>query len=180
MVDEKQMSTVREAVTDINSQATTSETVKGEIDISKIFGLRTLEARTAEHSLAKIEHDSEGHSHNHIADIGSVCIRLDSAPLVYDKLMPWIGELLWETDEVDAAEKIFRVKGVLWINEKNEDRDESRHATKWVLQGVHDTFECWDSGEDFEQAETSSAIIFIGKALDEEKLKAGLQRCAAC
>eukprot|EP01138_Halocafeteria_seosinensis_P012829 gb/GECG01013105.1/.p1 GENE.gb/GECG01013105.1/~~gb/GECG01013105.1/.p1 ORF type:complete len:361 (+),score=56.43 gb/GECG01013105.1/:1-1083(+) len=180
-VDEKDLAKVCQEVTDINSQATAIDTVKGEVELSKIFGLRTLEARTAEKSLATLEHEQGDHSHNHVADIQSICIRLDTGPLVYDKLMPWIGELLWETDELDAAEKIFRVKGVLWVEEKKVEgrEDKSNGTTKWVLQGVHDTFECWDSGERFHPARPSSAIIFIGKSLNKGKLKEGFHKCTA-
>ena len=175
MVEASQQDDVVKEIIGINPLINIIKTVKGEVDLSRIFGLRTLAPQAAEKSVDEVE-KSESHGHSHLTEIQSVCLRYNRCPLSYEKVTLWIGSLLWETDDTDAAEKIFRIKGVLWIDK--EENTDNKPPSKWVLQAVHDTFECWDSGKAFGDSTPSSAIVFIGKSLDEKILKQGIQSCS--
>jgi G3E family GTPase len=106
-----------------------------------------------------------GHSHSHHThddSVTSVSLRMDGE-VDLDLVNDWLGVLL-----NDRWQDLYRMKGVLAI-EGCDDR--------YVFQGVHALFEGmpdrpWDDGE-----ARSSKLVFIGKELDREELKAGFEAC---
>jgi G3E family GTPase len=81
------------------------------------------------------------------------------------KLEVWIGELL-KTLGTD----IYRSKGVLYIQGQPK---------RLVFQGVQMLFDSapdrfWNPGE-----KRRSQLVFIGRELDEAKIKAGFEQCLA-
>jgi G3E family GTPase len=113
-------------------------------------------------------HDhGDGHDHGHHhpeEDITSVTCRCDR-PLDEARLESWLGDLLSR-----QGPDILRVKGILPIAGENR---------KLVVQAVHMMVEGdytvpWPAG-----APRTGALVFIGRHLDPDALRAGFARCTA-
>jgi G3E family GTPase len=112
-------------------------------------------------------HDHPGHDHHdhqHDDDIKGVALTFD-APLNADAVSRWLSELL-----AAQGPDILRAKGILSI---------SREDRRLVFQAVHMILE-GDLQRPWRDDETrTSRMVFIGRNLDEAKLKAGFEACAA-
>jgi G3E family GTPase len=109
-------------------------------------------------------HHHGGLHHHHDEDVRSHAFRIpgDVDP---DKFLPWINDLVQE-----QGPQILRSKGILAF------RDEPR---RFVFQGVHMILD-GDLQRDWKPDEKrESRIVFIGRDLDEARLKAGFEACAA-
>jgi G3E family GTPase len=87
----------------------------------------------------------------------------ESGPLDGSKLNAWLGGLL-KTRGTD----IFRMKGIVEV---------AGELRRVVFQGVHMMFDGrpdrpWKDGED-----RSNILVFIGRNLPEQELRAGLKAC---
>ncbi len=114
-------------------------------------------------------HDhGHGHSHGaapaHTDPVGSVSLQLDGE-LDLDLVNDWLGDLLQE-----RWEDLYRLKGVLAIQGFPE---------RYVIQGVHALFEGQVDREWAQGERRGSKLVFIGKGLDADELRAGLQACVA-
>jgi len=94
----------------------------------------------------------------------SVSLRSDK-PLNPDKFFPWVQDLV-----AVEGPNILRCKGILSFKDDPE---------RFVFQGVHmildgDHQRAWGADE-----KRSSRIIFIGRNLPEEKMRAGFESCVA-
>lgn len=104
-----------------------------------------------------------GHSHGaHTDAVSSVSLQLDGE-LDLDSVNDWLGDLL-----AQRWQDIYRLKGVLAIQGFDE---------RYVIQGVHALFEgaCdkpWREGE-----RRTNKLVFIGKELNEEELRAAMKDC---
>jgi len=112
-------------------------------------------------------HDHHDHAaHDHVAEAGirGVSLTLDR-PLNGTRVTNWLNELLQE-----QGPDILRAKGILDVS--GEDR-------RLVFQAVHMILE-GDFQRDWRADEPRfSRMVFIGRNLDEAKLKAGFGACAA-
>ena len=116
------------------------------------------------------DHDNHDHAHHnnvaadiHDATVGSISLR--AGPLDPKRFFPWIQKIT----QIDGP-NILRLKGIVAF-----DNDDDRY----VVQGIHmivegDHQRAWKSGEKRE-----SRIVFIGRDLDEEKLKRTFEACQA-
>ena len=115
------------------------------------------------------DHDHDhAHLHHHHApsdihdtSVTSVSLRTDE--LDTDRFFPWIHKITQE-----QGEKILRMKGILAL--ASEER-------RYVIQGVHmivegDYQRAWKADEKRE-----SRLVFIGRELDRDLLRAGLDSC---
>jgi G3E family GTPase len=103
--------------------------------------------------------------HRHDTSTKSVGIR-EVGELDMNKLNEWIGTLLKE-----RGPDIYRMKGVLAI---------SGMKNKFVFQGVHMVFDGKPLEVEWEVDEVKeNKMIFIGKKLDAEELKASFMECLA-
>ncbi len=116
------------------------------------------------------DHHDHGHhdhaAHDHVAEAGirGVSLTLDR-PLNGTRVTNWLNELLQ-----DQGPDILRAKGILDVS--GEDR-------RLVFQAVHMILE-GDFQRDWRADEPRfSRMVFIGRNLDEAKLKAGFEACAA-
>jgi G3E family GTPase len=110
------------------------------------------------------DHDHGGLAHYHDEDMQSVSLATE-APLDPDKFFPWIQDLVQK-----EGPNILRCKGILAFK---DDPD------RFVFQGVHmildgDHQRAWAADE-----KRLSRIIFIGRDLPEETIRAGFEACAA-
>jgi len=66
--------------------------------------------------------------------------------MTLDQLNRWVGELLWEK-EIDGMD-IFRMKGILWL---------AGEKRRYILQAVHELFDCEPMREDTAAHRASNA-----------------------
>jgi G3E family GTPase len=120
-------------------------------------------------------HDHHDHDHHHADahgntaarhddDIKGVSLRLDR-PVDANAITRWLNELL-----AAQGPDILRAKGI--IDVKGEDRRLVFQAVHMILEG--DLQRDWKAGE-----ERYSRMVFIGRNLDEAKLKAGFEATVA-
>ncbi len=102
-------------------------------------------------------------THTHDEEVGSVSIHLEGA-IDEKRLEDWISTLLRA-----QGNDIFRMKGIL--NVRGMDN-------RFVFQGVHMLF---DGREDrpWGDAHRASDLVFIGRRLDGDGLRRGVERCLA-
>lgn len=109
-------------------------------------------------------HDHAAHDHVAQAGIRGVSLTLDR-PLNGTRVTNWLNDLLQE-----QGPDILRAKGILDVS--GDDR-------RLVFQAVHMILE-GDFQRDWRADEPRfSRMVFIGRNLDEAKLKAGFEACAA-
>jgi len=122
--------------------------------------------RDEEHS-----HDGHAHAHHHGGlkhyhdeEMQSVALRSDK-PLDADRFFPWVQGLV-----AKEGPNILRSKGILAFKDDPQ---------RFVFQGVHmildgDHQRPWAEGERRE-----SRIVFIGRNLDESRIRQGFEGCVA-
>jgi G3E family GTPase len=109
-------------------------------------------------------HHHHGLKHYHDEDMQSVALKTDR-PLNPDKFFSWIQKLVAED-----GPKILRCKGIL--NFKDDPQ-------RFVFQGVHMILD-GDHQRPWKEGETrDSRVVFIGRDLPEEKIRAGFESCVA-
>ena len=167
----------------MNSIAKVHHTQKAQIDVSRIFNIKARELTAplevtgpdqhihghedADDHDHGDDHDHDGHQHHehfHDESVRSFYI-VEERPLDLKKTEAWLGELLSK----DGA-NIYRSKGILHV------RGQPKRV---VFQGVQMTFNAepdrfWAADE-----KRQSQMVFIGKELDEAKIRAGFESCLA-
>ncbi len=93
----------------------------------------------------------------------SVSLKNDK-PLDPDKFFPWVQDLV-----AVEGPNILRCKGILSFKDDPE---------RFVFQGVHMILD-GDHQKPWGDAPRSSRIVFIGRNLPEEKIRAGFESCIA-
>jgi G3E family GTPase len=109
-------------------------------------------------------HHDGGLKHYHDEEMQSVSLKAE-APLDPDKFFPWVQTLVQK-----EGQNILRCKGILSF--KGDPK-------RFVFQGVHmildgDHQREWRSGEP-----RTSRIVFIGRQLPEQSIRAGFESCLA-
>jgi G3E family GTPase len=188
LVQPEELREVEARIRGINPYATLHRTERSKIAIDQVLGRNAfdldrildiepqfLEADDHDHDHDHHHHhgDHDGHDHHHHGgglkhyhdeDMQSVSLRSDK-PLNPDKFFPWVQDLV-----AKDGPSILRCKGILSFRDDPE---------RFVFQGVHmildgDHQRPWKDGE-----ERSSRIVFIGRNLPEEKIRAGFEACVA-
>ena len=106
--------------------------------------------------------EDEEHHHDHDDDIRSISLT-DDRPLDLKKVEAWLSEII-----NTMGERLYRSKGILYI--KGEPK-------RVVFQGVQTMFEArpdrfWNVNE-----KRSNQMVFIGKDLDDARIRAGFENC---
>jgi G3E family GTPase len=149
-------------VRELNVLARIHRTRDARIELSKVLDVGAFDlSRRLEVSPGLLEASSD---HHHEDGIGSVAL-VEAGDLDGTRLNAWLGGLL-----KSRGTDIYRMKGIVRV------RGEARRV---VFQGVHMMFEGrpdrpWQDGED-----RTNRIVFIGRKLDPEELRAGLRSCLA-
>src|SRR5205814_10624309 len=110
------------------------------------------------------DHQHHGLKHYHDEEMQSLSLRSEK-PLDPEKFFPWVQDLV-ATD----GRSILRSKGILAFKDD---------PVRFVFQGVHmildgDHQRAWTDNERRE-----SRIVFIGRNLPAEKIRAGFASCVA-
>ncbi len=186
---------VESRIRKINSLATLHRTTNSKIEPAKIFNLKARELvnvalpeRLADDHGHEHDHDHEcgpgcdhdhdhdhahahdhdhhhHHDHGHHDDAVSSFYLSDDRPLDLKKVEAWLTEIIR-----DLGANIYRSKGILQIQGQ---------AKRVVFQGVQTMFDAkpdrlWNVGE-----KRVSQLVFIGKDLDEAKIRRGFAGCIA-
>jgi G3E family GTPase len=114
------------------------------------------------------DHHDHGHAHihDHVAESGISSISLTAhKPIDGNKVTAWLNNVL-QTQGVD----ILRAKGILDV--KGEERRLVFQAVHMILEG--DFQGPWKAGDN-----RYSRLVFIGRNLNEDALRAGFESCIA-
>lgn len=103
-------------------------------------------------------------AHVHDESVKSVALVLPGA-ININKLEVWLGNLLQT-----QGPNIFRMKGILNIQGQNQ---------RFVFQGVHMLFDGKPDREWRVDEQRKNELVFIGRDLDETKLRADFTKCLA-
>src|SRR5689334_6360128 len=148
---------------------------RGAFDLDRILDIEPDFLEVDDHDHDHDHHHHHGHDHHHHdhdhghglkhyhdEDMQSLSLRTDK-PLDPTKFMPWLQNLV-----ATEGQKILRSKGILAFT-GDDDR--------YVFQGVHMMLEGdhqrkWKDGEPRE-----SRLVFIGRELPEQAIRAGFESC---
>ena len=159
LVTPAELDAVEARIRALNRFAKVHRTTKADLPIEHVVNVGAFDLTRA---LAVDPMFLDDASHVHDQTIGSVSLRFDGA--LDEKLLEaWIGSLLRE-----RGTDIFRMKGILNV----EGRD-----TQLVFQGVHMIFDA-TFGRPWGDEPRANRLVFIGRNLDEEALRAGFLSCA--
>ena len=199
LVDEAALRRVEAAIRSLNPLAPIHRAVKSQVPLAAILGRHSFdldrivdlepeflnpahgepghvhdEACEDDHHHHDHDHDhDQGHDHGHdgsrahahdLQDIGSVSLMLER-PLDGTKVTRWLNETLQA-----QGPDILRAKGILDV--KGEDKRLVFQAVHMILDG--ELQREWKPGE-----RRYSRMVFIGRHLDEAKLREGFEACAA-
>jgi G3E family GTPase len=182
LVTPGQIAEIERRIRTLNSSAPILRTVQAKVDLSQIFGLQSFESDALSmtdpnflddgHDHVCDEHCEHEHGHGYAHGAGSHTHdpSVDSVSFVFDR--PFDAQRLMGSLNVLLAasgDDIFRVKGIFHVQ-----GDDRRH----VLQGVHRILELKPSMPWWDET-PASKIVFIGRHLQAQKLRARLQACLA-
>jgi Cobalamin synthesis protein cobW C-terminal domain/CobW/HypB/UreG, nucleotide-binding domain len=162
----EQLDETEQQIGRLNKVAKIHRTRNAELDLAAIFDLGTdfsvkLEDRDDHHQ--QHDHHHHGHHHhNHLQNIDTVCIE-QPGDLDGLKVSMWFRSVI-----AQLGDKILRMKGILNLKGDND---------QFLLQGVHWDFEgrpgrAWGPDE-----ERMNRLVFIGRALDCDKITEGFEKC---
>ncbi len=162
LVDSEALDAARNRIRAINPVATIRETERCGIALSEVLGRDAFSLDR----ILEVEPDflSGLHEHEHDDYVSSLSLVTDQ-PLDPEKFLPWIQEIV-QTLGTD----ILRMKGIIAFG---NDPD------RFVIQSVHRLLEGehqrpWREGE-----ARTSRLVFIGRNLPKEALRAGFERSFA-
>jgi G3E family GTPase len=193
LVPPQDLARVEARVRSMNALARIHRTEKSQIEVGKILNVRARELTTPltvfkeeaththdhehEHDHKCDEHCDHDHDHGHHEEhsheephhhhdelVRSFYIE-EERPLDMRKLETWLSELL-----KTLGEDIYRSKGVLHI--KGQPKRVVFQGVQMMFDAAPDRF--WKTEEP-----RKSQLVFIGRELDEAKIKAGFDECVA-
>jgi G3E family GTPase len=160
LVTEEQLKTVEERIQRINPYATVHRTTNSNIELSRILDRGAFDLKRVLEIEPHFLHHH--HDHNHDEEVGSMSFAANR-PIDPDRFQKWMGNLLQT-----KGQDIFRCKGIL---------DVQGAPRRYVFQGVHMLMDT-DWGNPWQEGEKrSSKLVFIGRDLDREALRAGFESC---
>jgi G3E family GTPase len=167
LVQADELGEVERRVRSINPYAAVHRTERCRIPLAAVLDRNAFDLDRIlklEPEFLKADGHDHDHDHEHDEEIRSLSLRTEN-PLDPDKFFPWIQDLV-----ANGGPNILRCKGILAFKDDPE---------RFVFQGVHmildgDHQRPWAEGEARE-----SRIVFIGRHLDEEKIRRGFAACTA-
>ena len=161
LVTPEQLNELENRIRGMNAMAKIYRTRNSELGMNELLGVKAFDLDRA----LEIDPEFLGEdAHEHDESVYSIAL-VEEGELDGDKLNQWLGELL-QTQGPD----IFRMKGILNIAGENE---------RFVFQGVHMLFDGKPDRLWKENEKRKSELVFIGRNLDENKLKEDFLACMA-
>ncbi len=159
LVSPADLSRIENRIRQMNRLAKIHRTQKSQIEVSKLLNVKARDL-SAPLTLAAGEH-----SHGHHDEAVKSFFFSDDRPLDLKKVEAWLGEII---NELGA--NIYRSKGILHI--KGQPKRVVFQGVQMMFDATPDRF--WNADE-----KRQSQLVFIGKELDEEKIRAGFNACLA-
>ena len=159
LVTPEQLEELEQKIRAMNIMAKIYRTQNAELEMEALLGVNAFDLNRA------LEIDPQfldENAHEHDETVGSIAI-VESGELDEEKLNNWISNLL-RTQGPD----IFRMKGILNIAGEDE---------RFVFQGVHMIFEGKPDRKWKPNETRKNELVFIGRNLDEAKLKEEFRQC---
>ena len=162
LVTPVELAEVEARIRAINPYARMIRTVKSQVPLSEVLDRGAFDLER----VLEIEPDflDPGHHHHHDDDMQSMSLEIDG-DVDPDKFLPWINDLV-QRDGPD----ILRSKGILAF--KNEPK-------RFVYQGVHMILDGDVQREWRPDEKRTSKIVFIGRKLKKDEIRAGFLACKA-
>ncbi len=159
LVTPEQLDELEKRIRTMNVMAKIYRTRNSELEMDALLGIKAFDLNRA----LSIDPNFLGEdAHQHDETVYSVAL-VESGAVNGEKLNDWLGELL-RTQGTD----IFRMKGILNV---------AREDNRFVFQGVHMLFE-GKRDRPWKPNETrKNELVFIGRNLDEAKLKEDFRQC---
>ena len=159
LVTPEQLNELENRIRGMNAMAKIYRTRNSELGMNELLGVKAFDLDRA----LEIDPEFLGEdAHEHDESVYSIAL-VEEGELDGDKLNQWLGQLL-QTQGPD----IFRMKGIL--NVAGEDE-------RFVFQGVHMLFDGKPDRLWKENEKRKSELVFIGRNLDENKLKEDFLAC---
>ncbi|OKH52324.1 cobalamin biosynthesis protein CobW [Calothrix sp. HK-06] len=160
LVEPEELEELEKRIRSMNIMAKIYRTRNSELEMDALLGVKAFDLERA----LEIEPEflTEEHDHEHDETVTSVAL-VEKGALDGEKLNAWLSELL-QTQGTD----IFRMKGILNIEGEDE---------RFVFQGVHMLFEGKPDRAWKESETRKNELVFIGRNLNEAKLKADFLSC---
>jgi G3E family GTPase len=160
LVAEADLERVEARLRAINAFAPILRCTKSQVTVDSVLNIRGFDLdRTLKMDPEFLDTDGE---HQHDASVTSLSIT-QPGNVDLESVQDWVSDLLQ-----NKGNDIYRMKGVLAI---------ANDTQKFVYQAVHMTFN-GDFGDEWGPKEVrESKLVFIGKNLDKEALKAGFAAC---
>ena len=162
LVSAEELAEVEARIRAINPYAKLHRTTRCAVDIAEVLERNAFDLER----IIEIEPDflEPGHHHHHADDVRSIAITHEGE-LSPEKFMPWLSDLT----QVEGP-NILRCKGIVAF---------PGEPKRFVFQGVHmmldgDVQGDWKPGEP-----RRSRVVFIGRDLDEAKIREGFSACVA-
>ena len=159
LVDEAHLERLEAKVRELNPHASLFRTNQSQVNLKELLDMNAFDLDK------KLSVDPEflnelRQRHHH--DINSFAFEFDR-PFVIEALEKFVQEL-------SEQEKIYRSKGFLWIVE---------NPRRAIFHGVNNRFtlmwdRLWEKGE-----KRTSQLVFIGKGIDESRIRTQLEKCLA-
>jgi len=172
-LEAKELEEIESKIRTLNPFAKVHRTNRCDIDLSEILDRGTFDLERILELDSKFLHgDNHSHSHDHHhapnpihnQEIKSVSLSTER-PVDAQKFDTWINDIL-----MTQGQNILRTKGI--FNMSGEDR-------RFVFQGVHMMSEGAFTGPWPSTDSRRSRLVFIGRDLNEDVLRQGLEACAA-
>ncbi|MBX3578827.1 MAG: GTP-binding protein [Rhizobiaceae bacterium] len=174
LVTPEELANVEATVRAINPTAKIHRTSRSGVDLKEVLDRGAFDLSRAlendPHFLDADDHDHAHHDHHHgeasaIHDVTVKSVSLRGGEMDPKRFFPWIEKITQS-----EGPNILRLKGIIAIK---DDPD------RYVIQGVHMIMEGdhqrpWKDGEKHE-----SRLVFIGRDLDEAKLRKSFEACQA-
>jgi G3E family GTPase len=163
LVTPEQLDELERRIRGMNAMAKIYRTRNAQLEMEALLGVKAFDLNR---TLEIDPHFLEEHhlDHEHDDSVYSVAL-VEEGALDGEKLNNWLGELL-QTQGSD----IFRMKGILNIASEEQ---------RYVFQGVHMLFE-GTADRAWKPEETrNNQLVFIGRNLDEDKLRQDFLACMA-
>jgi len=154
------------AIHTCNPQADIERATRAEVDVVRLLNKQTWDSarvkEALEHGVLGCDHDhTHNHAHLHTQGVGTLAFRAE-APMDLPRLTRWLLRL-----STRRSHDLMRLKGIL----KCQSHDQAV-----VIQGVYQWLEVrQEAGE----PPATSALVLIGRHLDEEELRREWADCIA-
>ena len=175
LVTPEELAAVEATVRAINPTAKIHRTSRSGVDLKEVLDRGAFDLSRAlendPHFLDNDDHHDQDHDHHHhgeasaIHDVTVKSVSLRGGEMDPKRFFPWIEKITQS-----EGPNILRLKGIIALK---DDPD------RYVIQGVHMIMEGdhqrrWKDGEKHE-----SRLVFIGRDLDEAKLRKSFEACQA-